>query len=102
MDFTGSQAIPERAVLRVSNNEAESDVAFDCVFEKKSYLDVQCGPTVLQPGQSIDVPVTFTARAVQEYEEEVQFEVNGLYTVNVVVAGEPVGSNSAALRQLHE
>ena len=34
------------------------------------------------------MPIIFTPREVKDYSEDVPFELNGLYTVNVTVAGE--------------
>merc|ERR1711871_1495544 len=50
--------------------------------------EVQTQPTMLRPTESIDIPIVFTARDVKAYEESIKFELNGLYTVNVIVKGE--------------
>jgi hydrocephalus-inducing protein len=84
----GGAPMPETAILRLTNNEMENDVAFDCLFEKLPHLEVQTQPTMLRPTESIDIPIIFTAREVQQYHETIKFELNGLYTVNVIVRGE--------------
>ena len=43
---------------------------------------------MLKPNQAVDVPIVFTPRDVQQYSEQIPFELNGLYTVNVTVQGE--------------
>ena len=84
----GGAPMPETAILRLTNNEMENDVAFDCLFEKMPHLEVQTQPTMLRPTESIDIPIVFTARDTHQYEETIKFELNGLYTVNVIVRGE--------------
>ena len=78
----------EHAVLRITNNEFNKDVSFDCLFQKLPFLEVKAEPTVLKPNESVDVPIIFTPREVKTYLEQVPFELNGLYTVNISVAGE--------------
>ena len=84
----GAAPMQERAVLRITNNEFDKDVSFDCLFQKLPYLEVKAEPTVLKPNQAVDVPILFTPRDVRTYQEDVSFELNGLYTVNVTVKGE--------------
>ena len=69
-------------------NEFNKDVSFDCLFQKMPHLEVKAEPTVLKPNESVDVPIVFTPREVKKYLEHVPFELNGLYTVNISIAGE--------------
>ena len=62
--------------------------SFDCLFQKLPFLEVKAEPTVLKPNEAVDVPIIFTPRDVQQYSEQIPFELNGLYTVNVTVKGE--------------
>jgi len=80
----------KRTVLHITNNEPEHDVSLDCLFERTPVLDVTCHPTVLRPHESLDIPVVFTPRAVQQYNMAVTFEVNGLYKVPVLFKGEGI------------
>jgi hydrocephalus-inducing protein len=84
----GAVPRPERAILRIANNEIENDIAFDCLFERKPWMDVQCEPTILRPNESVDVPILFTPRELRSYKEVIPFEVNGVSTLNVLVSGE--------------
>jgi hydrocephalus-inducing protein len=84
----GAAPMQEHAVLRITNNEFDKDVSFDCLFQKLPFLEVKAEPTVLKPNQAVDVPIIFTPRDVQKYSEQIPFELNGLYTVNVTVEGE--------------
>jgi hypothetical protein len=43
---------------------------------------------MLAPGQSIEVPVSFKPTAAQEYAAVMPLRVNGLYNMNVMLAGE--------------
>lgn len=50
---------------------------------------IDAGSVVLQPGESRDMTVTFRPAAAVAYRETVPLQVNGLYSVNVIVAGAP-------------
>jgi hydrocephalus-inducing protein len=78
---------PRKAVLKITNDDTY-DISFDCFYESTQQLDVQVSPTVLEPRESKEVPVTFYPRAVQSYEEKLEFEINGSYTHTVVIKGE--------------
>lgn len=43
---------------------------------------------VLQPGEARDMRITFRPGAAGAYKEVIPLQVNGLYTVNVVISGE--------------
>lgn len=88
----GTTPVPETRILRITNNEADDDVSFDCLFEKKSHLDIDCPARVLKPGETADVPVSFMPRSMGKYSDPVLFEVNGLYTVSVTVMGEGIAA----------
>mmetsp|Transcript_2050 Transcript_2050/g.4151 ORF Transcript_2050/g.4151 Transcript_2050/m.4151 type:complete len:2040 (-) Transcript_2050:7-6126(-) len=84
----GASSRTEELTLTISNNETDSPVYIDCLHEKTEFLDVSCERTVLQPGESINVQVHFTPRELTEYRGSIPFELNGLYTVNVLYTGE--------------
>jgi len=84
----GSPAQPETAVLRVTNHEVDTELSLDCMFEKKAHLQVNCAPTVLGPNEAMEIPFVFTARELKQYQDVVQFMVNGVTPVKLVVMGE--------------
>jgi len=84
----GVSSRTEERVLTISNQETDNPVAVDCLFEKTEVLDINCEPTVLQPGESMQVPLRFTPRELKEYKGAIPFEINGLYSVNVLYSGE--------------
>jgi hypothetical protein len=51
-------------------------------------LQVDCGSAVLQPGDTRDLHISFRPTAAQAYKETIPLQVNGLYTVNVLITGE--------------
>jgi hypothetical protein len=73
--------------LRIRNLEKSDNVNIDCLFEQSAHLNVQCDLSVIAPGETLDVPIVFTPRAAQRYADVVRFDVNGLYKVDVHVAG---------------
>jgi hydrocephalus-inducing protein len=82
----------QEAILRVTNQEVENDVSFDCMIEKTSTLEVKCAPTVLPPDHTVEVPILFTARENKQYEMAVPFLINGTSNINVMVRGEGVSA----------
>lgn len=80
----------EKTHLVISNNEPSSQVSIDCLFEKKGVFHVDCSPIVLQPGESKEVPISFSPSALCRFDEMIPFEINGLYTVNVCLMGQGV------------
>lgn len=78
---------PRKAVLEIRNGDVY-DISFDCNYENTPQLEVQVSPTVLEPGQVKQVPITFYPRSAVAYEETLAFEINGSYTHNVVITGE--------------
>lgn len=89
----GSESQSETVSLRISNNEMDADITIDCPFEKTHHLNVEFEATVLRPHSAIDVPITFSPGSIAAYHDVVQFEVNGLYRVNIEFRGEGVHLN---------
>ena len=86
----GVDPLSETALLRITNNDPETDFTIDCLYEKTSFLHIQCKPAVLSPGEVMEVPVVFTARNEQVYHEIIPFVVNTTTTVNVTMQGEGI------------
>ncbi|GBG33770.1 Hydrocephalus-inducing protein-like [Hondaea fermentalgiana] len=78
----------EEKTLVITNNETENPVAVDCTWLKTDFLDVVCEPSVLQPGERMEAVVRFSPRQLKMYPATIPFEINGLYTVNVLFSGE--------------
>eukprot|EP01135_Chromosphaera_perkinsii_P007876 Nk52_evm68s1020 gene=Nk52_evmTU68s1020 len=76
-------------ILTVQNDDAK-EVSVDCVFVNKPYLEVHATPTMLEPGQRMEVPVLFYPKACVKYSETISFQINGLSDVDVEVSGEGV------------
>ena len=84
----GAAPIATEMILRISNNDMDEDIAIDCLYEKTQHLAVDFKPTVLRPNDAVEVPLRFMPRDMKSYKEMIPFEVNGLSTINVLVAGE--------------
>jgi len=78
---------PQTEILKITNDDV-TDISFDCDFESKAYLEVHVAPTVLEPGESREIPIIFQPRDIIAYEEKLAFEINGSYTHYVVIKGE--------------
>ena len=83
----GVPPVAEEVVLRVTNQDPSAHLSLDCTFAKTRALAVDCHPTVLEPGQAVDVPFTVVPREVMDYGFTVPFLVNGSSTINVGVIG---------------
>jgi hypothetical protein len=77
---------PVTVQLRARNDDKQL-INFDVRYDNKEHLQVDCAPTVLQPGETKAILVTFRPRLVQPYAEVVPLHINGLYTINVNFKG---------------
>lgn len=59
-----------------------------CRYENTESLAVDCPPSVLTPGASQDVSITFSPCEPRLYHEVLPVKINGLYTVRVSILGE--------------
>lgn len=82
--------ISETINLSIFNMDPEIGIDLDCMFEKKPHLRVDCPPTVLEPRESVIVPIIFTARQETTYAEMIPFTVNGSSTISISVRGEGI------------
>jgi hydrocephalus-inducing protein len=87
----GAPPQSEECMLTIVNQELDEDVSLDCLWEKNSFLDVQCPPTVMPPDSTLQIPIVFTAREHKKYSGKIPFLVNGTSTIFVDVEGEGCG-----------
>lgn len=80
---------PSVQVIKLTNYDVK-EISYDLLYKESNIFDIQRGPSVLAPGESADITVTFYPREAQKYHETLEFEINGLSTVHVDVAGEGV------------
>jgi len=73
----GAQLEPTETVLTVTNGDMENSLSIDCAFVNQRALSVDCKPTVLEPGMSVEIPFLFAPREVKDYSFAVPFLVNG-------------------------
>ena len=59
-------------------------------YENTDSMAVDCPPSVLAPGASQDVSISFCPCEAQQYNEVVPIRINGLYTVKLALLGEGV------------
>ena len=89
------QPLARSSILEIINNDT-SAMSIETLFEKTNYLDVQLAPgqVVLPTNKARDntlkVPIIFTPREFRKYDEEVEFDVNGLYKIPIKVRGEGI------------
>ena len=87
-----------QTVLELVNND-DAAISIETNFEKKPYLDVQLSPgEVLLPStkdqkEKLLIPIIFTPREIQKYNEVVTFDFNGIFKIDVVIKGEGIPMN---------
>lgn len=59
-------------------------------FENTDSITVDCPPSVLAPGASQDVSISFCPCEAEHYHAVVPVRINGLYTVKLALLGEGV------------
>ena len=81
--FVTAQPAPIKKMLEITNLDSQA-ISLETDFEKKTFLDFQVVPgQVLMPGEEnkLQVPIIFTPRAIQKYDEIIKLDFNGLYFV---------------------
>lgn len=68
-------------------NEDRQAVSYDALFDDSDAWQVAASATVLAPGQSASIPVTFKPAAAAAYSTVLPLRVNGLYNINIKLAG---------------
>eukprot|EP00698_Gefionella_okellyi_P022526 TRINITY_DN7486_c0_g1_i1.p1 TRINITY_DN7486_c0_g1~~TRINITY_DN7486_c0_g1_i1.p1 ORF type:complete len:4186 (-),score=1237.39 TRINITY_DN7486_c0_g1_i1:99-12656(-) len=86
--FITSQGFPAATQMLHVTNSDRHDITLDMLYETTPHLDVSHPPSVIPPGETVAMTLTFAPRDVTMYKENIAFEINGLYTVNVIISGE--------------
>lgn len=86
----GAALEPAESVMLVTNRDLENPLSIDCAFVNQRALSVECKPTVLEPGDTIEIPFNFAPREAKDYVFDVPFLVNGTSKQNVHVTGKGV------------
>ena len=89
------QPLPKTFILEMRNID-NSAMSIETLYEKSAYLDIQLAPgQVILPSLKgkeniLQVPVVFTPRDIQKYDETVTFDINGLHKIDVNIKGEGI------------
>ena len=89
------QPMTKNAVLEIRNVDS-SAMSVESLFERTNYLDIQLAPGQVilpstRPNENIlKVPILFTPREFNKYQETVEFDINGLHKIGVTFRGEGV------------
>ena len=60
----------------------------DCKYENTAYLEVMSQPSIIPPGQQIEVDILFYPRECKHYHEVIPFEINGLSVTSIDILGQ--------------
>lgn len=87
----------------MTNRDPSAALSLDCLHQGDRCFWATCEPSVLEAGQSLDVPLHFAPRDARQYAFGVPFLVNGSYTVKLLLVGEgcPARLELANLAQKH-
>uniref|UniRef100_A0A7S2QVW6 MSP domain-containing protein n=2 Tax=Triparma pacifica TaxID=91992 RepID=A0A7S2QVW6_9STRA len=86
----GAALEPAESVLLVTNRDVENSLSIDCAFVNQRALNIESKPTVLEPGEALEIPFLFAPREMKDYEFQVPFLVNGTSKQMVAVSGKGV------------
>ena len=86
----GGTVVVEETVLTVMNHDPSSNISIECIFQKSRALAVDCPPTVIKPGEALDVPIRFAPREVKDYAFIVPFLINGSSKVPINITGKGI------------
>ncbi|XP_028813720.1 hydrocephalus-inducing protein homolog [Denticeps clupeoides] len=81
--------VPATKTLVISN-KGKGCVSLDCLFSNTTLLKVGFQAKVLDPGESVQIPITFYPREAKRYHEQLVFEINGCVKQVVEVLGEGI------------
>lgn len=93
--FVTAQPAPIKKILEITNLDSQA-ISLETDFEKKTYLDLPVVPgQVLMPGEEnkLQIPIVFTPREIRKYSETVRLDFNGLYFVDLQIAGQGIPLN---------
>lgn len=82
----GSTVVAETS-LKISNHDPVNNITIDCNFQKIRALWVDSHPTVLEPGQTLEIPIRFAPREVKSYSFAIPFIINGTSNISVIIDG---------------
>ena len=83
----GGTTVVEQIILKITNNDPISNISIECIYIKTRALWIDCPPTMVSPGVTLDVPICFAPREVIDYAFAVPFVVNGSGKLNVNIIG---------------
>ena len=99
----GAALEPAESVLLVTNRDVENSLSIDCAFVSQRALSIESKPTVLEPGEALEIPFLFAPREMKDYSFQVPFLVNGTSKQMVNISGKGVYArlDLADLNQSH-
>ena len=83
----GGDLITEVTVLQLLNQDLSSNISVECLYQKTASLWVDCPPSVIDAGATLEVPIRFSPRENKDYVFLVPFLINGSTKVSVNVRG---------------
>ena len=88
----GGSVIVETLLLKITNNDIMNSMSVESGYQKTRVLWVDCPPTIINPGVTLEVPICFAPREVIDYAFSIPFLINGSIKVKVSAIGKGVNA----------
>ncbi|CAF0784494.1 unnamed protein product [Didymodactylos carnosus] len=88
--FLYKAGMPEYSVELEISNQDMKDHSIECLYQNTSHLMCDYKTNLLQSKEANKCLITFYPREYKQYQEQIQFEIDGLTLINVSVTGEGV------------
>jgi hydrocephalus-inducing protein len=88
--FVYRAGMPDNISQLIITNQDTKDHTIECLYQSTAQLMIDCKTGLIPSKQSTICKFTFYPREQKIYKENIQFEIDGLTIVNVVIEGEGV------------
>jgi hydrocephalus-inducing protein len=82
--------MPDNICQLIITNQDTKDHTIECLYQSTAQLMVDCKTGLISSKQNIICKFMFYPREQKFYKENIQFEIDGLTIVNVIIEGEGV------------
>ncbi|XP_064641495.1 hydrocephalus-inducing protein-like isoform X2 [Lineus longissimus] len=85
--FIHRAGMPTHSTQLIITNKDKKEVSVDCLYQETQFLHHDFEASVIAPGESAAVNLSFFPREAKKYHEKVEFEINGLSKQVVEIMG---------------
>ncbi|KAG8143780.1 hypothetical protein E2320_000954, partial [Naja naja] len=88
--FIYQAGMPISKRILVITNKDSRKASVECLFINTAYLEVSFHSEALNPGEKVEIPISFYPREAISYHEVVAFEINGILQRTVEIFGKGI------------